>query len=93
MLSGANAVIELIQYTEPKTKRAEVRPCDYPNMHICFEVKDIKKAYDELVRKGVNTFHRTPDLIDGSGTPLDGHRYVYFRGPDNEILEFIQPPA
>jgi catechol 2,3-dioxygenase-like lactoylglutathione lyase family enzyme len=92
MLSAGNAVVELIHYVEPKGKAAQVRPCDFPNMHVCFLVDDIKKAYDEAKAKGVNTFHRAPDLIQGSGTSLDGYWYVYFRGPDNEILEFIQPP-
>jgi catechol 2,3-dioxygenase-like lactoylglutathione lyase family enzyme len=93
MLSAGNAVIELIQYIEPKGKPADTRPCDFPNMHICFRVDDIKKAYQEAVAKGVNTFHKPPDFIEGSGTSLDGYGYVYFRGPDNEILEFIQAPS
>lgn len=93
MLSAGNAVVELIQYLEPKGKLANIRPCDFPNAHICFRVDDINKAYEEAVAKGVNTFHRPPDFIEGSGTSLDGYSYVYFRGPDNEILEFIQVPA
>ena len=93
MLSAGNAIVELIQYIEPKGKPDTRRTCDFGTSHVCFQVDDIKKAYEQAVAKGVNTFHKPPDFINGSGTPLDGHGYVYFRGPDNEIVEFMQVPS
>ena len=93
MLSAGNAFVELIQYVEPVGKPTDRRPCDFPNMHICFQVEDIKKAYEEALAKGVNTFHRAPACINESGGPLNGYGYVYFRGPDDEILEFMQVPS
>ncbi len=93
MLSAGNANVELIQYIEPVGKPDNRRPCDFANMHICFQVNDIKKVYREALAKGVDTFHKEPDFIDDSGGPLKGYGYVYFRGPDNEILEFMQVPT
>jgi catechol 2,3-dioxygenase-like lactoylglutathione lyase family enzyme len=39
------------------------------------------------------TFHKPPEFIGESGGPLSGYGYVYFRGPDNEIVEFMQVPS
>jgi hypothetical protein len=55
-------------------------------------VDDIKQVYKKLSSKGIR-FHRTPDFIGEDGEGLADHGYVYFRGPDNEVLEFIQPPG
>jgi catechol 2,3-dioxygenase-like lactoylglutathione lyase family enzyme len=91
MLSAGNTVIELIQYIEPKGKPYDRRPCDAANMHICFQVDDVRKIHREMSAKGIR-FHRDPAFIGEDGGGLAGYGYVYFRGPDNEILEFIQPP-
>ncbi|UCB45931.1 MAG: VOC family protein [Spirochaetota bacterium] len=91
MLSAGNITIELIQYIEPKGKPYDRRPCDISNMHIAFQVNDIKKAYNILRQKGIR-FHRDPDFIGDDGGDLSGLGYVYFRGPDNEILELVQLP-
>jgi len=92
MLKAGDAHLELIQYLAPRGKKSDHAPCDFPNMHICLQVDDIKATYAQARAAGIDTFHREPDFIEGSGTALDGYGYVYFRGPDNEILEFIQPP-
>ncbi|KPJ86413.1 MAG: hypothetical protein AMS17_12620 [Spirochaetes bacterium DG_61] len=92
MLSAGNTVIELIQYIEPKGKPYDRRPCDISNMHVCFQVEDIKKTYEEMRASGIR-FHRDPAFIGDDGGALAGYGYVYFRGPDNEILEFIQVPT
>ena len=92
MLSAGNTHVELIQYIVPKGKPFDRKPCDFANMHIAFQVDDIKKAYQEAIANGVKTFHKHPEFIAENGGPLSGYGYVYFRGPDNEILEFIQKP-
>ncbi len=89
MLEAGNAHLELIQYIERQAFRP--CPCDFPNMHVCLHVDDIKAVYEKAKQAGIDAFHRQPDFIQGSGTSLDGYG-VYFRGPDNEILEFIQSP-
>ena len=90
MLAAGNAHVELIHYIEPKGQQSDHAPCDFPNMHICLQVDDIMAAYEKAKQAGIHTFHREPVFIQDSGTPLDGYGYVYFRGPDNEILEFMQ---
>jgi catechol 2,3-dioxygenase-like lactoylglutathione lyase family enzyme len=90
MLSAENTIVELIQYIKPKGKPYDRRPCDIANMHIAFQVDDINKVYEELKGKGIR-FHRDPDFIGEDGGALNGLGYVYFRGPDNEILELFQP--
>lgn len=91
MLSAGNTIIELIHYLEPRGKPNDRRPCDTANMHICFQVEDIQKAYEEMRSAGIR-FHRDPAFIGEDGGGLSGYGYVYFRGPDNEILEFMQVP-
>jgi glyoxylase I family protein len=91
LLSAGNMHVELIQYIEPKGRPNDRRTCDNGTMHLCFRVHDIKDVYEDLKAKGVK-FHRTPDLIGDDADGLSHHGYVYFRGPDNEVLELIQPP-
>lgn len=90
MLSAGNTTVELIQYIEPRGKPYDRRPCDISNMHIAFEVDDIEQVYEELKKKGIR-FHREPDFIGEDGGALNRCGYVYFRGPDKEILELFQP--
>ena len=92
LLSAGNARVELIQYIEPKGRPNDRRTCDNGTLHLCFRVDDIMKIHQTLKAQGVR-FHRDPLLIGEAGEGLSGHWYVYFRGPDNEVLEFIQPPA
>jgi catechol 2,3-dioxygenase-like lactoylglutathione lyase family enzyme len=91
LLSAGNANVELIHYMEPKGRPNDRRTCDNGTLHLCFQVEAIKTIYRDLKAKGVR-FHRDPDLIGEAGEGLAGHWYVYLRGPDNEVLEFIQPP-
>ncbi len=91
-LSAGNMILELIQYLEPKGKPVETRTCDPGGLHLCFRVVDMEGTYEYLTSKGVK-FHKSPGIIGEDGKGLAGHKYVYFRGPDNEVLELMQPPA
>ncbi len=91
MLSAGNSIVELIQYLEPKGAKIHKKTCDFGVSHICFQVPDIERACKAMKDKGVKSFHRAPDFISAPG-PLNGYGYVYFRGPDDEIVEFIQVP-
>lgn len=93
MLSAGNINVELIQYLEPKGKPDPRRTCDHGTSHVCFQVDDINEAYQQMKAHGIDSFHKPPEFIDESGGPLGGYGYVYFRGPDNEIVEFMQVPA
>lgn len=81
--------LELIQYltaqgekVDPKTNRPGVA-------HLCFNVDDIMKAYQELSAKGVK-FQSEP--VEVGGGPNKGGKAVYFLDPDGITIEFIQPP-
>ena len=91
LLSAGNAYLELIQYFEPEGRPNDRRTCDTAAMHLCFQVENMEKVYGELKARGIR-FHRTPDLIGEDGEGLANHWYVYFRGPDDEVLELIQRP-
>lgn len=92
LLSAGNARVELIHYIEPKGRPNDRRTCDHGTLHLCFQVDDVRRTCQTLKARGVR-FHREPLLIGEAGEGLAGHWYVYFRGPDNEVLELIQPPA
>ena len=91
LLDAGNAFVELIHYIEPKGRPNDRRTCDNGTLHLCFRVDDIRQVYERLKAKGLR-FHRAPDWIGEAGEGLADHGYVYFRGPDNEVLELIQPP-
>jgi catechol 2,3-dioxygenase-like lactoylglutathione lyase family enzyme len=91
LLSAGNALLELIQYLEPEGRTNDRRTCDHGSMHVCFRVDDMDKVVRALEAIGTR-FHRSPDLIGEAGQGLANHRYVYLRGPDDEVLELIQPP-
>jgi catechol 2,3-dioxygenase-like lactoylglutathione lyase family enzyme len=91
LLSAGNAYLELIQYLEPRGRPNDRRTCDDGAMHLCFRVDDMEKVVSALKTKGTR-FHRDPDVIGKDGEGLADHWYVYLRGPDNEVLELIQPP-
>jgi len=89
-LSAGNTLVELIQYLSPRGEPIVSRTCDFGGMHICFRPTDMAKTYEYLRSKGVQ-FHKPPACIGEDGKGLAGLWYVYFRGPDNEILELMQP--
>jgi catechol 2,3-dioxygenase-like lactoylglutathione lyase family enzyme len=83
-------VLELVQYlthagaeTDPATNRAG-------NTHLCFEVDDIRRAYDALLARGVR--FRTPPVAITAG-PNEGGFAVYLSDPDDYTVELFQPPA
>jgi catechol 2,3-dioxygenase-like lactoylglutathione lyase family enzyme len=83
-LQAENGLIELIEYISPKRKM----PQKSPNMHVAFRVSNIYEVYDELKKKGV-TFNSSPiKTITEQGT---GCIWVYFKDPDNNTLELIEP--
>ncbi len=78
--------LELIEYINPKPKkRNELDPWDTGAQHVCFEVDDITKLYQDL--KGVVKFYSPPiahktDEIDVTWT--------YFKDSNGSIIEIIE---
>lgn len=55
----------------------------YGYHHICVRSEDIDGAYTELTGKGV-------EFIAGPMEAM-GNRIAFFRGPDNIVIEILQP--
>ena len=87
VLNAGEDTVELIQYIAPKGRPYDRRPCDIGNMHIAFKVNDIKKKYDELVKKGVK-FNAPP--IEIRGGKMKGWLWTYFNDSDGAQLELVE---
>jgi glyoxylase I family protein len=90
---GTPTLIETFQFLSPASRRvsADSKPTDMGVGHICFEVDDIDKTYEEFRSKGVE-FASTPVTISPDHPKAGGIRWCYFYGPDGERLEILQAP-
>jgi catechol 2,3-dioxygenase-like lactoylglutathione lyase family enzyme len=82
--------LELAQYltyvgpaSEPRTNQAGIS-------HLCLQVDDIHRAYEELQQRGVR-FQTEPVAITAG--PNAGGFAVYLLDPDGYTLELFQPPG
>ncbi|MCD7034148.1 VOC family protein [Metabacillus sp. GX 13764] len=71
-------IIELIQGSK------EGLPAEGKVNHIAFTVSEIEKEMERLKAKKVNFTQK--DIHN-----LSGSKYIFFRGPDGELLELFQP--
>jgi glyoxylase I family protein len=53
--------------------------------HICFEVSDIEKEFERI--QGLGYVFYSPPLYGR----VDGPRVCYFKGPDNVVIELLEP--
>ena len=58
--------------------------------HVCIDVPDLQKAYDDLREKGIEFL--APPLHIDSG-PLEGCSFVYFKDPNGVTLELFESPG
>ncbi|MCH9010236.1 MAG: VOC family protein [Chloroflexi bacterium] len=82
-------VLELVHYIEPKSP--EVHRADRNELgaaHICFDVEDLKTLHEELVERGIEFV--TPPIWVETSAGLSG--ICYFRDPEGNYVELIQPP-
>jgi len=92
-LPNSSTCIEAFQYLSPsdgKPLPSDKKAHDIGWTHLCFEVEDIEKARQELEAKGVN-FLTSPVTLSKAHPHLPSARFCYFLGPDNEVLEILQP--
>ncbi len=84
-------LIETFQYLNPKGRpvREDAKANDGGWGHLCFQVEDIEKTYDELRAKGIK-FLSTPVTISRQHLHFPGVRFCYFVGPDREVIEILQ---
>ncbi|HEY2600907.1 MAG TPA: VOC family protein [Thermoleophilaceae bacterium] len=83
ILESENSRLELIQYVKP-----DGGPAPLPNngtgaAHLCVEVDDVDKAYEELRAAGI-------DFFSEPITHESGIRWVYCRDPDGLTTELLQ---
>lgn len=87
-----NINIYILEYVEPKSKKASYSNEQISAMHMCFEVEDIDAAVARLKEIGVEpngtpiVFHEEDGLKSGFGTGV-----AYFTDPDGTNLELIAP--
>ena len=81
-----NTIIELVKYYHlPKQATVTYPPEAIGGLHLAFFVEDLDAALERLKKIGATTM--TPvDLTFGA---YSGGRAVYFRGPDNELLQLM----
>ncbi len=81
-----NTIIELVKYHHlPGQATVTYPPEAIGGLHLAFFVEDLDAAVERLRRIGATVM--TPvNLIFGAYT---GGRAVYFRGPDNELLQLM----
>ena len=91
-LPDSSAMIETFQYLVPsggKPLPPDQKANDMGWTHLCFQVDDIDRAYQDLKAKGVE-FLTDPVTIGKDHPNFAGVRFCYFLGPDREVLEILQ---
>ena len=83
--------IELLCYSSPPDKISSgLRPCDNGHLHLCLEVDDIDAVIAAGRRYGFEPVNSVQLVREG---PRAGRKVIYTRGPDNLIIELMEPPA
>ncbi len=90
-LPNNSGLIETFQYVHPQGRPvpSDAKANDGGWGHLCFQVQDIERAYNELRGKGIK-FRSTPVTISKQHPHFPGVRFCYFLGPDHEVLEILQ---
>jgi catechol 2,3-dioxygenase-like lactoylglutathione lyase family enzyme len=87
VLRAGTAQVELIEYVTAKGRPNDRNNNDSGAMHIAFQVKDIDKAYEQMLEQGVR--FTSPPLTVPAG-PMEGWRWTYLYDPDGVSLELLQ---
>jgi catechol 2,3-dioxygenase-like lactoylglutathione lyase family enzyme len=83
-----DAMLELIEYRQPRSQ-ANASPVNTPgNAHLCFLVDDMDALYARLSAEGVDFV--SPPLTVAAG-PNQGRKAVYLRDPDGTLVQLMQP--
>ncbi len=82
-------ILELVHYVDPESP--EIHRPDRNELgaaHICFDVEDLQTLYDDLIGRGIEFV--TPPIWRDTSAGLSG--ICYFRDPEGNFVELIQPP-
>ena len=82
-----DAVIELVEYLDPKVKPEGLSAAGIGTLHLAIEVDDIDSEVQKLRGKGVE-FNSPPTLIEKG--PDKGWVWCYFNSPDGHQLELVE---
>jgi catechol 2,3-dioxygenase-like lactoylglutathione lyase family enzyme len=84
-----NHTLELLCYASPEGKTSSgLRPCDNGHLHISLNVDDIDAVIAAGARYGFAPVNPVQTVHGGD---YDGMRVIYTKGPDNLIIELMQP--
>jgi catechol 2,3-dioxygenase-like lactoylglutathione lyase family enzyme len=82
-----SCVIELLCYDNERQDTFDRSNADVGSAHVCIEVPDLQKAYEDLRAKGVEFLAPPLHIDDG---PLAGGSFAYFKDPNGVTLELSQ---
>ena len=84
---GESHLLELVQFLEPPSPEGHVRNTALGAAHVCFNIKGLDKAYQEMSAKGMRFL--TPLIVREN--PSGGtSRICYGQDPEGNWLEFIE---
>lgn len=86
-LRFGSCVVELLCYDNEKQESYDRSNADVGSAHVCIDVPDLRKAYEDLKSKGVEFLAPPLDIGDG---PLAGCSFVYLKDPNGVTLELFQ---
>ena len=86
-LRFGSCVVELLCYANEREETFDRSNADVGSTHVCIEVPDLQKAYDDLRAKGVEFLAPPLHIDDG---PLAGGSFVYLKDPNGVTLELSQ---
>lgn len=86
-LRFGSCVVELLCYDNEREDTFDRSNADVGSAHVCIEVADLQKAYDDLRAKGVEFLAPPLHIDDG---PLASGSFVYFKDPNGVTLELSQ---
>lgn len=82
-----SGLVELLCYANDREETFDRSNADVGSAHVCIDVPDLQKAYDDLRAKGVEFLAPPLHIDDG---PLAGGAFVYFKDPNGVTLELSQ---
>lgn len=89
MLAKGQHIVELLEYRTGLGRKSIVfQACDSGAMHLGFLVKDIDALLCVAASHGWLAFG--PPQVVAKG-PWVGRRVVYLKGPDNVLIELVEP--
>ncbi|MGZ7886209.1 VOC family protein [Ligilactobacillus salivarius] len=87
-----NINIDILEYVEPKSTKANYSNEQISAMHLCFEVDDIETAVARMKEIGIEPEGEPIYLEKSDGLKVGfGTGVVYFKDPDGTNLELIAP--